>query len=144
MVSGGSERTGESVCDGKRRQICGNRKNVYERQRMSEAGQRKGMEMEMKVNKSKLSKTTKNDMITYGMVILTYIVVQLLVSTGHVSSLIQGLLVPFCTYVIVAVALNLTVGILGELSLGHAGCMCVGAVASAVFSLAFKDALPGG
>ena len=35
-----------------------------------------------------------------------------------VSSLIQGLLVPFCTYVIVAVALNLTVGILGELSLG--------------------------
>ena len=125
VVSGGSERTGESVCDGKRRQICGNRKNVYERQRMSEAGQRKGMEMEMKVNKSKLSKTTKNDMITYGMVILTYIVVQLLVSTGHVSSLIQGLLVPFCTYVIVAVALNLTVGILGELSLGHAGFMWV-------------------
>ena len=98
----------------------------------------------MKVNKSKLSKTTKNDMITYGMVILTYIVVQLLVSTGHVSSLIQGLLVPFCTYVIVAVALNLTVGILGELSLGHAGFMCVGAFASAVFSLAFKEALPGG
>ena len=95
----------------------------------------------MKVNKSKLSKTTKNDMITYGMVILTYIVVQLLVSTGHVSSLIQGLLVPFCTYVIVAVALNLTVGILGELSLGHAGFMCVGAFASAVFSLAFKEAL---
>ncbi len=144
MVSGGSERTGESARDGKRRQLCGNRKNVYERQRMSEAGQRKGMEMEMKVNKSKLSKTTKNDMITYGMVILTYIVVQLLVSTGHVSSLIQGLLVPFCTYVIVAVALNLTVGILGELSLGHAGFMCVGAFASAVFSLAFKEALPGG
>lgn len=102
------------------------------------------MDMEMKVNKSKLSKTTKNDLITYGMVILTYIVVQLLVSTGHVSSLIQGLLVPFCTYVIVAVALNLTVGILGELSLGHAGFMCVGAFASAVFSLAFKDAIPSG
>ena len=102
------------------------------------------MDMEMKINKSKLSKTTKNDLITYGMVILTYIVVQLLVSMGHVSSLIQGLLVPFCTYVIVAVALNLTVGILGELSLGHAGFMCVGAFASAVFSLAFKDVLPGG
>ena len=101
------------------------------------------MDMEMKINKSKLSKTTKNDLITYGMVILTYIVVQLLVSMGHVSSLIQGLLVPFCTYVIVAVALNLTVGILGELSLGHAGFMCVGAFASAVFSLAFKDVLPG-
>lgn len=93
---------------------------------------------------NKLSKTTKNNMITYGMVILAYIIVQILVVTGHVSSLIQGLLVPFCTYVIVAIALNLTVGILGELSLGHAGFMCVGAFSSAVFSLAFKDALPAG
>lgn len=83
-------------------------------------------------------------MITYAMVILAYIVVQVLVASGHVSSLIQGLLVPFCTYVIVAIALNLTVGILGELSLGHAGFMCVGAFSSAVFSLAFKDAIPTG
>lgn len=83
-------------------------------------------------------------MITYAMVILAYIVVQVLVASGHVSSLIQGLLVPFCTYVIVAIALNLTVGILGELSLGHAGFMCVGAFSSAVFSLAFKDAIPAG
>ena len=83
-------------------------------------------------------------MITYGMVILAYIVVRFLVSTVHVSSLVQGLLVPFCTYAIGAIALNLTVGILGELSLGHAGFMCVGAFSSAVFSLAFKDAMPGG
>lgn len=98
----------------------------------------------MKTKAGKLSKTTMNDLITYAMVILAYIIVQILVSTGHVSSLIQGLLVPFCTYAIVAIALNLTVGILGELSLGHAGFMCVGAFASAVFSLAFKEALPGG
>ncbi|MDE7259959.1 MAG: branched-chain amino acid ABC transporter permease, partial [Lachnospiraceae bacterium] len=92
----------------------------------------------------RISKTTKNDLITYAMVILAYIIMQLLVSTGHVSSLIQGLLVPFCTYAIVAIALNLTVGILGELSLGHAGFMCVGAFSSAVFSLAFKNAIPSG
>ena len=35
---------------------------------------------------------------------------------------------------IMAVSLNLTVGILGELSLGHAGFMCVGAFASAFFT----------
>ncbi len=98
----------------------------------------------MKTKAAGISKTTKNDLITYGMVILTYIIVQILVSTGHVSSLIQGLLVPFCTYAIVAVALNLTVGILGELSLGHAGFMCVGAFTSAVFSLAFKQTMPSG
>ncbi len=96
----------------------------------------------MKTKAGKLSKTAKNDMITYGMVIAAYIIVQILVSTGHVSSLVQGLLVPFCTYSIVAVALNLTVGILGELSLGHAGFMCVGAFTSAVFSLACKETLP--
>lgn len=98
----------------------------------------------MKTKAGRLSKTTKNDLITYGMVIFAYIVVRVLVSTGHVSSLIQGLLVPFCTYAIVAIALNLTVGILGELSLGHAGFMCVGAFTSAVFSLAFKETMPAG
>ena len=50
------------------------------------------------------------------------------------SSLLKGILVPLCVYVILAVSLNLTVGILGELSLGHAGFMCVGAFTGAVFS----------
>ena len=66
-------------------------------------------------------KTFINNMITYGMVVAVYIIMQVLVGTGHISSLMKGLLVPFCIYVIMAVSLNLTVGILGELSLGHAG-----------------------
>ena len=40
-------------------------------------------------------------------------------STGSISSLLTGLLVPLCTYIILAVSLNLVVGILGELSLGR-------------------------
>lgn len=82
----------------------------------------------------KLGKTTKSNIITYGMVLVVYILVQILNATGNISSLLQGLLVPLCAYVIVAVALNLVVGISGELSLGHAGFMCVGAFASAFFS----------
>ncbi|MBS5284083.1 MAG: branched-chain amino acid ABC transporter permease [Clostridiales bacterium] len=82
-----------------------------------------------------------NNMITYGMVVIAYVVMQLLVSTGHISSLMKGLLVPFCIYVIMAVSLNLTVGILGELSLGHAGFMCVGAFAGALFSKCMKGAM---
>lgn len=73
-------------------------------------------------------------MITFGMVILAYAVIQAMVMTGNISSLFKGLLVPVCTYVILAISLNLVVGILGELSLGHAGFMCVGAFASAFFS----------
>ena len=41
-----------------------------------------------------------------------------------------------------AVSLNLTVGILGDLSLGHAGFMCVGAFASALFTNLEKNAIP--
>ena len=82
-----------------------------------------------------------NNMITYAIVVVAYIVVQILMGTGHMSSLMKGLLVPFCIYVIMAVSLNLTVGILGELSLGHAGFMCVGAFAGALFSKCMKGAI---
>ena len=71
--------------------------------------------------------------LTYGLVIACWAVVQIMMATGHMTSLMKGLLVPLCMYVILAVSLNLTVGILGELSLGHAGFMCVGAFAGAVF-----------
>ena len=86
-------------------------------------------------------KTFINNMITYAIVVAAYIVVQILMGTGHMSSLMKGLLVPFCIYVIMAVSLNLTVGILGELSLGHAGFMCVGAFSGALFSKCMKGAI---
>ncbi len=89
----------------------------------------------------KLSKTTVNNLITYGIVIFAYILVQILLATGSLSSLLEGLLVPLCTYVILAVSLNLTVGVLGELSLGHAGFMCVGAFSSAFFSVSMQEAI---
>ena len=90
----------------------------------------------------KVSKTTKSNFITYVMVLALFAVMQTLVFTGNVSSLLQGLLVPLCAYVILAVSLNLTVGILGELSLGHAGFMCVGAFTSAFFSKCMAEAIP--
>ncbi|MGI6007973.1 MAG: branched-chain amino acid ABC transporter permease [Ruminococcus sp.] len=82
----------------------------------------------------KMNRQTKSNMITYGIVIVAFIIIQLLLSTGNLSSLMEGLLVPLCVYVILALSLNLVVGILGELSLGHAGFMCVGAFTGAFFS----------
>ena len=82
-----------------------------------------------------------NNMITLGMVVAAWIIMEVLMGTGHVSSLLKGLLVPFCIYVIMAVSLNLTVGILGELSFGHAGFMCVGAFSGALFSKCMKGAI---
>jgi len=89
-----------------------------------------------------MNKTTKSNTITYSLVVVVYLIVQLLVTTGNISSLMKGLLVPLCVYVIAAVSLNLVVGISGELSLGHAGFMCVGAYSSAFFSVLVGDALP--
>ena len=94
--------------------------------------------------KMNLNKSTKSTLITVGMVVVAYIIMTILASAGALSSLMKGLLVPLCIYAIIAVALNLTVGILGELSLGHAGFMCVGAFFSAFFSICFKDTMAAG
>lgn len=88
----------------------------------------------MAKTKKKISRQTRSNIITYGIVILAYIIVQTMINSGSISSLMEGLMVPLCIYAILAVSLNLVVGILGELSLGHAGFMCVGAFASAFFS----------
>lgn len=89
----------------------------------------------------KMNKTTRSNLITYGIAIAAFVIMQILISTGNISSLLEGLMVPLCTYVILAVSLNLVVGILGELSLGHAGFMCVGAFASAFFSKCMRDVI---
>ena len=93
----------------------------------------------MATKKRTLKASTKNDLITYAMLAVMFVLVQILTATGNISNLFEGLLVPLCTYSIMAVSLNLVVGILGDLSLGHAGFMCVGAYASACFSVTFED-----
>ncbi len=82
----------------------------------------------------KLNKSTRTNFITIGVVVLIYVLCQIMVAAGIMTFLMKGLLIQFCYYAILAVSLNLTVGILGELSLGHAGFMCIGAFTSAFFS----------
>lgn len=84
-----------------------------------------------KINIKSMKKHTLDHLITFAIVILVYIVVQILLAAGSMSSLMEGLLVPMCTYSLAAIGLNLCVGYLGELSIGHAGFMCVGAFSSA-------------
>ncbi len=86
-----------------------------------------------KVEKMK-QKNFRSNLITYAIVILAFAIMEAWQASGNLSSLLSGLLVPICVYVILAISLNLVVGISGELSLGHAGFMCVGAFASAFFS----------
>lgn len=98
----------------------------------------------MKNTARRLSAPAKNKIFTYGLVIAAYIILQILIAGGAVSSSLQGMLVPICAYVVMALSLNLTVGILGELSLGHAGFMSVGAFSGVVFAIAMQDLIPSG
>ena len=90
----------------------------------------------------KLNKTSKKNYLTYGVVIAAYVITQIAANGGHLSSSLKGMLVPICAYVVMAVSLNLTVGILGELSLGHAGFMSVGAFMGTTAAIALQNAIP--
>ncbi len=99
--------------------------------------------MNKKMNQLRhLNKSMRMNFITIGAILIFYIVFQIMTAAGSLSYLMQGLLVPLCYYSILAISLNLTVGILGELSLGHAGFMCIGAFTGAFFSNVMIDVIP--
>lgn len=91
-----------------------------------------------------LSSNTRKNIVTYAIVVGAFIVMQALLSAGAVSNATQGMLVPICAYVCMAISLNLVVGFSGELSLGHAGFMSVGAFSGAIVSSALAGSLPSG
>ena len=91
--------------------------------------------------KKKRNSTFVNNLITYLIVIVAFVAVALLQNAGMISRSLKGQLVPICVYIVMAVSLNLVVGISGELSLGHAGFMSVGAFAGAIFCMATQDGI---
>lgn len=82
--------------------------------------------------KQKISKQT---IIGFIAIVGIFVALYLLVENNILTRQYTALLVPVGINVILAVSLNLTTGFLGELTLGHAGFMSVGAYAGAIFSL---------
>ncbi|MDE6729040.1 MAG: branched-chain amino acid ABC transporter permease, partial [Oscillospiraceae bacterium] len=81
-----------------------------------------------------MRKLTKNNLITFGGTAVLLIVLGILMMNGMLNNMTMGLMVTIGIYIIASISLNLTVGVLGELSLGHAGFMCIGAFSSATVS----------
>ena len=71
-----------------------------------------------------------NLLLTVVLFVVLYLLIDGKVLTGRYTTLITLV----CVNVILAVSLNLVTGILGQLVLGHAGFMLVGAYASALFT----------
>jgi hypothetical protein len=74
--------------------------------------------------------------------LLAYALVFVLINSGVLSRQYKSLIVPICVNIMLAVSLNLVTGFLGELSLGHAGFMSIGAYSSALISIALSNTLP--
>ena len=73
------------------------------------------------------NKTRRTNLVTYLVVIVAFVLMQALSAAGMLTNSVRGYLVPVCAYIVLAVSLNLLVGVCGELSLGHAGFMGIGA-----------------
>ena len=86
-----------------------------------------------------MKKSTKNSLFTYTLVIAAVVVVQALRMGPGVGAMLEGQLIPICAYIVMALALNLVVGVSGELSLGHAGFMSIGAFAGSALALALQS-----
>ena len=94
------------------------------------------------MKKLRIQKHTRTDFLTYLGVIAAFAVLSTLNASGGLSRSLSGQLVPICCYMSMAVSLNLTVGILGELSLGHAGFMSVGAFSGIIAAMSLQSAIP--
>jgi branched-chain amino acid transport system permease protein len=83
----------------------------------------------------RLNQTKYRYLLNLTAVILLYLVIMFLTQGGVLNLYQSNLLIPIGFNIILAVSLNLSAGYLGQLPLGHAGFMSVGAYASALFSL---------
>lgn len=94
------------------------------------------------MKKISLSKSTQEKLYPFLLVTVAFAVVQGLVMADMLGSFVRSLLVPTCVYIVLAVSLNLVVGISGELSLGHAGFMGIGAFSGVVAAVSLEGFIP--
>ncbi|HJC47001.1 MAG TPA: branched-chain amino acid ABC transporter permease [Candidatus Lachnoclostridium pullistercoris] len=74
-----------------------------------------------------------------AVIVLSYAAVTILLKGGLLNRQYTSLLVPIAVNIMLAVSLNLVTGFLGELTLGHAGFMSIGAYTGALISLNLGD-----
>ena len=98
--------------------------------------------MKTKMNTLLKNKNARTNALTYLVVVAAFLVTQYLYSADALSSSVKGYLIPICVYISLAVSLNLLVGICGELSLGHAGFMGIGAFSGIVIAALLKGTIP--
>ena len=90
------------------------------------------------------SKERKKHLVTLVGLIVLFLGLVALDHTSVVDSYIRTILFQACFTIIVVTSLNLTLGFLGQLALGHAGFMAIGAYTSALVTKAMMNAIKAG
>lgn len=83
----------------------------------------------------------KNFIINILGVSVLFIVINILIQLGMINSYISGILILVCINIVLAISLNITAGCLGQMALGHAGFMSIGAYTAALFTK--SNLIPG-
>ena len=94
------------------------------------------------MKKLNVKKSTMQGFINYAIIAVFFLLCgPVNDAAGFLSRSLEGQLIPICVYIIMAVSLNLVVGISGELSLGHAGFMSIGVFSGAVAAGLLQDSV---
>lgn len=77
---------------------------------------------------------SKVNLVWTAIILAIFALFALLMQTGVINSYYESVLFTICINIILAVSLNLVIGICGQFSLGHAGFMAIGAYSAGVVS----------
>jgi len=82
-----------------------------------------------------MNKLRKQDLIVFGLCVLLYIVVEVLLDQEIIDPYWEANIILMLINIILAVSLNLINGYTGQFSIGHAGFLAVGAYVGAIFTV---------
>lgn len=81
------------------------------------------------------TKKINNFIINIILIVVSYAAISVIINSGMLSRQMTSLIIPIGVNIILAVSLNLLTGFLGELTLGHAGFMSLGAYTGALITV---------
>ncbi len=84
------------------------------------------------------NKHKKYYLINAAAILIAFIIIKLLMVTGLLNRYISTIIMLICINIVMATSLNLSTGFMGQLVLGHAGFMAIGAYTAGLLGIALK------
>ena len=83
----------------------------------------------------------KSYLINFIAIALMFVILMIATDAGLINRYVRGILMTIFINIILAISLNLTTGFLGQIALGHAGFMSIGAYSAALFVKYAQDTM---